>query len=95
MTYWEKVQPFVGISLMKVFCQKSFGSFKESSKKTEYIFPFGLSVSLKAIDSRSVYSLDEDYGLNDLSLLVRCFRAKIKNKSKSRFICEAGLEALF
>lgn len=95
LVYWEKVQPFVGVGWMKAFCQKDFKIFKSSSAKPQYIFPFGVSMSLKILDSAAVYSLDEDYGLNDLSLLAQCFRIKTQKESKARLVCEVGLEALF
>ena len=95
LIYWERFQPFVGMNWVKTFCQKNFKTFKSSSVKPEYIFPLGFSVSLKNLDSAAVYSLDEDYGLNDLSFLMQCFRINTQRKSKGRFVCEAGIEAVF
>ena len=93
--YWEFFQPFAEMGLGQSYCHKTLKNISPISKKLRSYFSLGFALSLKVLDQASIYSLDEDYGLNDLSLVSQCLRINNPNKSKGIFICQIGLEALF
>ena len=93
--YWETFQPFMGFGFNHVFCHKNLKTIHSSSVKLDPSFSFGFSLSLKFLEPSAIYSLDEDYGLNDLTLFTRCFQLKKSSELKGRFVCQVGLEALF
>ena len=93
--YWEYFQPFAEVSLSHLFCYRKLKDTHPSSEKLRALFSFGASVSLKIFDRRAIYSLDEDYGLNDLAFTVQCLQVRKISESEGRLICLAGLEALF
>ena len=97
--FWEYFQPFIGGGVSQMFCHDSLKNIGLGSKKIK-LSPYmslGLAISLKVLDRASIYNLDEDYGLNDLSFVSQCLQVEIPNKSKSKgiFICQLGLEVLF
>ena len=94
VVHWEYFQPFVGGDLNHLFCYRKLKDV-QSSMKLDYGFSFGFSLSLKVLDRSAIYSLDEDYGLNDLVLAAQCFHLKKVSDSDKRIICQVGLEALF
>ena len=95
LVYWEYFQPFAGVNLNHLFCYRKLTDAQSSSVKLDYGLSFGVSLSLKILDRSAIYSLDEDYGLNDMALIGRCFQMKKTSNSDKRLVCQVGLEVLF
>lgn len=93
--YWENFQPFIGFGFNHMFCYRNLKIIHLSPTKLDPSFSFGFSISLKFLEPTAIYSLDADYGLNDLSLFTRCFQIKKPSELKGRFVCQLGMEALF
>ena len=97
VSYFEKILPFMEYGLSRAGC-----AVFDFDKKPEYApapvkvktyFSIGLNLSLKIIDRKSVYNLDQDYGLNDIGVRAQCRRYYRTNQPV--FICSAGLSLLF
>ncbi len=99
-TYVEYFTPFVefGLARSRCFSYKVSEkiSFEKPSNKFKSYISFGLFLSFKLIDKIAIYSLDKDYGINDIGIIGQCSwfhreeKAGIKLDSKLAF-CEAGL----
>ena len=95
IVYWERIQPFAGVGISRLLCHENLKRIEPSSVKLKQMLFFGISLSLKSLDRRAIYSLDEDYGLNDMALVFQCLQIKKTSESKNRFVCQVGLEVLF
>lgn len=96
VTYLDTFQPFIGFGLNHAACRnKEKIRLYYSATKLKPSFSFGASISLKFLEASAIYSLDSDYGLNDLSFFTRCFQVKKTSELKGRFICQFGMEVLF
>ena len=102
LSYFEILRPFVEYGWVQAACVKNL-TLDSSLKDFEYskgtlqlkqYFALGLDLSFKFLDKKSIYSLDQDYGLNDIGMRGQCF--KYLQKDKTSFLsCEIGLNFLF
>ena len=97
--YAGHVSPFFEYGLAKASCfraEEDGLSSKQSSLKIKKYISLGLNLSGKIFSRRSVYSLDQDHGLNDISLSFRCSRfPEAENSGKKLSFCQTGLSLLF
>ena len=102
--YFEEVIPFVEYGMgwlgcvhnLKLEKNKSFKYSPTLTKIKTYI-AVGLNLSFKILDRKSIYSLDQDYGFNDMGIQGQCrwYHGTMDEKKNSIFMCEAGLSLLF
>ncbi len=93
-SYFSYLQPFVEAGLARSFCHgKKISSFRASRVKLSHYFSYGLLLSLKIFDRAAIYSLDQDYGVNDIGITAECrhYYPKIKGHS----FCQLGLQMSF
>lgn len=86
LDYFEYIKFFAEWGLTKSSCidytdLKNF-KFKPASKATEYYYSVGGFLSFKVLNKTSIYSLDRDYGINDMGLLAKCFWISFKDDKK-------------
>ena len=95
--YFEFFQPFVEGGLARSFCHsKKFSHFFKAKKKLKSYFSYGFSLSLKILDKISIYTLDQDYGINDIGIKTECKHYHPKNKDDKSFsFCQFGLQISF
>ena len=87
--YFDFVQPFGEAGLAHSFCY-SFSSLQASEKQLSYYYSLGLFLSFKFLDKSSIYSLDQDYGINDFGL-----RIEFLSYLKAFNIVQIGLQLSF
>ncbi len=93
--YFEFFQPFAESGLARSSCySKNIKVFK-SQKKLSYYLSYGLFLSLKILDRVAVYTLDQDYGINDVGVKAECLRYYPKDKEKSFNFCQFGFQFSF
>lgn len=106
VSYLENIIPFLGYGWAIPKCSSKLSRPQElkslkvnpSSSSLNRYFSVGLNISLKLFDKASVYVLDEDYGINDTGIHLKCmlFSAKQKNSNSDQpWLCQAGLSLLF
>ena len=92
ISYFELLRPFFELGFTQSLCYAP----KTSKIKLSHYVSFGLFLSLKTLDSSSIYSLDQDYGINDLGLKTECLRYySEQNKEKSFPFCQFGFQISF
>ena len=100
LAYFEYFTPFVEFGLVRSHCfsydqaAKKL-SFSKASQEMKSYLSFGLFLSFKMLDRVSIYSLDRDYGINDVGVTSRCswfYKKEVKTKSPRKLaFCEVGL----
>ena len=97
VSYFEKILPFMEYGLSRAGCvmfdQNKDPKYFPALRKTQTYFSLGLNLSFKIIDRKSIYSLDQDYGLNDMGIRAQC--RWYYGTKEPVFICSAGLSLLF
>ena len=103
-SYFEKVIPFVEYGLGWLGCVQNLKLDKDkpfkytpTSTTMKTYAAIGLNLSFKILDRKSIYSLDQDYGFNDMGIHGQCrwYHGTMNEKKTSVFMCEAGLSLLF
>ena len=100
-SYFETLIPFVeyGMGWMNCIQNLTFDKEAETFKhspgpiKVKAYFALGLNLSFKILDKKSLYNLDQDYGLNDIGIQGQC--RWYKGTDKVLTLCELGLSVLF
>ena len=98
LPYYELVKPFGEIGLTHSMCYiKNFSKIDKSQKKLKYYLSYGLLLSLKILDKSNIYSLDQDYGLNDIAFRAECLHYYYPEieKAKNLHFCQFGLQVSF
>ena len=91
--YFEFLQPFAELGLARSFCSPKNSEIK---RKLKHYFSYGFFLSLKTVDSEAIYSLDQDYGINDVGIKTECLHYYSKNKKDKPFnFCQFGLQFSF
>ncbi len=100
LTYFEILVPFFEFGLSRTACFNSEQGKRDvnwaSNIDLKYHMSFGFFLSFKILDKMAIYSLDRDYGINDIGLVGQCSWfykeevAKIKRDRELTF-CEVGL----
>ena len=100
MSHFEMAAPFVEYGLSRVGCVGKKSKFNEILKsvknnplKLKTYFSIGLNMSFKILDRKSIYTLDQDYGLNDMGIRGQC--QWHRGSKSSVFVCTAGFSLLF
>lgn len=95
--YLEFLQPFAEVGLARSSCySKNFSKFAKAKKKLNHYFAYGVFLSLKILDRTSIYSLDQDYGINDVGIKAECLHYYPKNEEDKSFnFCQFGLQISF
>ena len=101
ISYFETIIPFAEYGMGWMSCiqnltlNKEAEVFKHSQGplKVKTYFALGLNLSFKILDKKSMYSLDQDYGLNDIALQGQC--RWYQGAEKTLTLCELGLSVLF
>ena len=83
------LQPFAEFGFADSDCRQ-----KGVEKRFESQFSFGFSLSLKVLDPSAIYSLDQDYGINDVGLLTECLNYQVSGPDLDLF-CQIGLQVSF
>lgn len=99
--YFETLIPFVEYGMGWMNCIQNLTLDKEAETfkhfpgpiKVKAYFALGLNLSLKILDKKSLYNLDQDYGLNDIGIQGQC--RWYKGTEKVLTLCELGLSVLF
>lgn len=90
--YFESLQPFVGWGLARSFCLQKLSKISKSKMQLGQYVSYGLNLSLKILDKDSIYTLDQEYGINDIGLNLGCIHYyPKKTENKSFQICQVGL----
>ncbi|MCY4512631.1 MAG: hypothetical protein OXB86_02965 [Bdellovibrionales bacterium] len=100
-SYFEAIIPFAEYGMGWMSCIKNLTLDKEAEvfrhspgpMKLKTYFALGLNLSFKILDKKSMYSLDRDYGLNDIALQGQC--RWYQGTEKTLTLCEIGLSVLF
>ena len=95
--YFEFLQPFAELGLARSFCySRYFSNFFKAKKTLQHYFSYGFSLSLKILDKISIYTLDQDHGINDIGIKTECIHYYPKNKENKPFsFCQFGLQVSF
>ena len=101
ISYLETVIPFAEYGMGWMSCvqnltlDRSAETFKRSSGpiKIKSYLALGLNLSLKILNKKTIYSLDQDYGLNDIGVQAQC--RWYRGARKTLTLCEVGLSVLF
>ena len=96
-SYFEYVQPFAEGGLARSFCYfNGFSKFKKAKTSLSQYLSYGLFVSFKILDSSSIYSMDQSYGINDFGLRGECLHYYSKSEKANSFnFCQFGLQLSF
>lgn len=103
-SYFEEITPFLEYGLGWLGCAQNLKLDKDkpfkytpTSTKIKTYIAIGLNLSFKILDRKSIYSLDQDYGFNDMGIQGQCrwYHGTMNEKKNSLFMCEAGLSLLF
>ena len=92
--YFENFIPFVEYG----WGHQSNFQLQLSSLKIKRYLSFGLNLSFKIFDRLAVYSLDKNYGLNDIGIRTQCsqfFKNQKIPEGNFFFICQMGLSFSF
>ena len=95
--YFEFFQPFAEWGLARSFCHsEKFSHLFKAKKKLKSYFSYGFILSLKILDKISIYTLDQDYGINDIGIKTECKHYQPKDKADKSFsLCQFGLQISF
>lgn len=96
-SYYELIQPFGEFGLAQSLCYaEDFSKINSSRKTFKYYLSYGLMLSLKIFDKNGIYSLDQDYGINDVGFKAECLRYYLENKEETSLpFCQLGLQVSF
>lgn len=96
MAYFEFLQPFAEFGLARSSCySKNFSKFFKAKRKLSHYFSYGFFLSLKILDRMSIYTLDQDHGINDVGVKTECLYHPKTEKNKSLSFCQFGLQLSF
>ena len=96
-SYYELIQPFGEFGLIQSQCYaKDFSRIDDSQKKFKYYLSYGVLLSFKILNKSDIYSLDQDYGINDIGFRAECLRYYLEDaKENSLPFCQLGLQISF
>lgn len=97
LTYLELIQPFAELAYARFLCYKKNPqkmSFYKNNTLWSWYHAYGVFLSLKLLDKIGIYSLDQDYGINDLGLKLACSSYYKTTKIKLTS-CHIGMQISF
>ncbi len=98
MAYLEDIQAFVGGGLARSICRSQAEPRVSNDKRDlNHYLSYGFFLSFKLLDRSGVYSLDQDYGINDMGLRAECLHYDLMKKSRAfKYpLCDLGLQISF
>lgn len=95
--YLNILQAFVGGGWARSLCY--FSGFKQTDspqKELSHYLSYGLFLSFQIFDRSSIYSMDQEYGINNVGLKGECRSYYFKEKGSESFqVCQLGLQVSF
>ena len=95
--YSELIQPFGELGFTRSLCYaRNFSKTYTPQTKFKYYLSYGLFLSLKILNKIAIYSLDNDYGINNIGIKAECRHYYTESEKNNPLnVCQFGLQVSF